>query len=124
MTYSIRTKTITSSTKIFHDFGDQKYIDYQPGNGTRYDLLFVKLKGEIPDEVGGSEWMVTWVWKRSILLCNSHQYLDVSYVAEKFKTNVADAICLAEIIGHIIKCPSTTCYDFDPELRVREIMES
>lgn len=121
--YDIRTKPIENCATRMTGDGDNLAVDWQPGNGTRYALLFVKL-GKLAkfDECG--DWQVTWVTKRKTMFVRETSLVHYSYVQEKLECGISDAICIAEAIGHILGIESTTCEDFDPSLPAREVMES
>lgn len=122
--YDIRTKTVEASTIQFIDHGDQKYIDWQPGNGTRYGLLFVKVAEDIGKAESIGRWVITWVNPQKTMFVGAKSYVHFSYVQEKMRVPVSDAIVIAEAIGLVLGIGSTTSYDFDPDLNAREIMES
>jgi hypothetical protein len=122
--YSIRTKSIEDCAKFFRDYGGQKCVDWQPGNGTRYALLFVELFGEMAGFDEANSWQITWLSKRKTMFISAASLVHYSYVQEKLECGTSDAICIAEAIGHILGVQSTTCEEFDPALPVRLVMES
>jgi hypothetical protein len=133
MVYDVRTRPIEDSIKAVgqSDLGIG-YYDYQPGNGTRYALLFTRLDAtKLPEACEGtlgpgrSGWMITWVTKgKTMILSDTGRFVHYNYIAEKLDVGVADAICLAEFIGHVLGRPSTRSEEFAPELPAREVMES
>jgi len=121
--YSIRTRDTRDCIKALKDFGDQKFVDWQPGNGTRYALLFVRLDPQVQIEESG-DWQVTWLTKLRTMFIGQNSFVHYNYVKEKMHCGSADAICIAEAIGHVLGFNSTTSEQFDPELPVRLIMDS
>lgn len=122
--YSIRTREIRDCIKVLYDKGDQKAVDWQPGNGTRYALLFVELRDEIAGFDACNSWQVTWLTHGKTMFISSASHVHYSYVQEKLGCGAADAICIAEAIGHILGLTSTKSEDFDPDLPVRLVMDS
>lgn len=120
--YDVRTKLIKNCATVLYDYGDQKAVDWQPGNGTRYLLIFVELR----DEIAGlaNSWQVTWVHKRTTMFHSGAGFISYSYVMEKMGCNVSDAVCIAEAIGHVLGIPSTQSEEFSPDLNVTSIMTS
>jgi hypothetical protein len=122
--YSVRTREIRDCIKVLYDKGDQKAVDWQPGNGTRYALLFVELRDEIAGFDEANSWQVTWLSRRKTMFISSGSLVHYSYVQEKLSCGMADAICIAEAIGHILGLKSTRSEDFNPDLPVQLVMES
>jgi hypothetical protein len=119
-----RTKTIEDGIVKREDSPGQVYIDYQPGNGTRYPLLFVRIEpGHAGQVIGfGSDggWMITWIGsaRSKSMFISDCTFVHVNYIREKLALNDSDgdAICIAEIIGHILGLGSTVWTDYEPEL--------
>lgn len=72
---------IEDKIAMFVDSGDSRYIDYQPGNGTRYVATAVRLP---PAAYGKGVWAVAFPEFGSAYYVNEGAYLDVGYVVEKF----------------------------------------
>jgi hypothetical protein len=69
---------------VFED-GMMKRFDWQPGNGTRYDLIC----GQVGDRT-----MITWMrfgGSGGVTMLFSH-FLHYSYILEKMQINIADAV--------------------------------
>lgn len=79
-----------------------QYVEYEPGNGTRYRLLIVNLKGTGLDEGPyRNGWIVTYLNSmRSMIVVDDRGLLHFKHVMEKLQCGIADAVCLAEIIGY------------------------
>ena len=122
--YDIRTRAIEDCIKVLYDKDDQKAVDWQPGNGTRYALLFVSLRDEISGFDACNSWQITWITKRKTMFISSASHIHFSYIQEKLECGISDAICIAEAIGHVLGLTSTRCEEFDPSLPIRGIMES
>lgn len=121
--YDIRTRDIDDCARVVEDIGNQKFVDWQPGNGTRYALLFVQIDPQVKSDEA-NDWQITWLTKRRTMFISDQSHVHFTYVAEKMGANTADAICLAEAIGHVLGFSSTQAEDFDPDLNVKLIMES
>jgi hypothetical protein len=95
--------------------GPVRFVDYQPGNGTRYNLVFTNINGT--DEVGNNNgWLVTWLNShdlKAMVVTDSGQLLHFSYVMEKMRACASDAVCLAEIIGYCTGRSYITCEEFE-----------
>lgn len=114
MREELRTKETVQDGIIDFKFGDDggrgqslvRYVEYEPGNGTKYRLLFTNISGVKLEEVKErrgvrSGWVVTNLSSmRSIIVTDTNEPLHFNYVTEQFKCGLADGICLAEIIGH------------------------
>ena len=74
-------------------------VDYQPGNGTRYELLFIPAEGKL---VGSSEndWYVAWV-NHGVGMHMTPSYKHFNYVMEKLGCGIADAEVLANLVNAI-----------------------
>jgi hypothetical protein len=85
-----------------------KRYDWQPGNGTRYDLCY----GPVGDRA-----LVTWLRQGGSggpSLAFSH-YLHYTYVMEKMSVNIADAVGILKFLeemGHDVGYPTDTPYEF------------
>lgn len=104
-----------------------RLINYQPGNGTRYILLFNQVPAGAASEtlglMGEPGWVVTWIHhrSRSHLVYSQRGFLHWSDAQEWFKTSKSDAVVLAEIIGHVTGIAASTLADARREdLRVLE----
>lgn len=76
----------------------QKYITWQPGNGTRYDVTLIRL--EYGQKAG--TWMVVGPWTdraRVMFLAPDGGYLAYQYVAEKLGIGPHDASVVALMIA-------------------------
>jgi hypothetical protein len=98
-------------------------LEYCPGNGTRYHLAFATLEGEDCDCC--SSWLVTNLNSlRSMLVQkNPEQLLHFNYVQEKLGCGLADAVCLAEIIGHITGRPYVSSEELERQDREAQLMQ-
>jgi len=88
-----------------------RYVSYSPGNGTRYRLLIANVKGTGMDEIDSSKggWVVTSLNSlKSMVVVDNGGLLHFNYVMEKLQCGIADAVCLAEIIGHCTNRPYVT----------------
>ena len=79
----------------------QKYITWQPGNGTRYDLILTKLEVDTVCPNSGS-WILVGPWTdraRVIFLDENGGPLHFSYIAEKFNVGPHDASVIALMVA-------------------------
>ena len=91
-----------------------KILEYQPGNGTRYVIMFARVPPAACERIGSQKnsWLVSLpdgaLAGRCMVLAGEG-YLDPSYVAEKLNIKPNDdVLVLTEIIGHVLgrKTPS------------------
>lgn len=81
--------------------------DWQPGNGTRYDLVYAPV---------GDRTMITWLrhgGSGGPSLLFSH-FLHYSYVTEKMQVNIADAVGILKFLeyqGHDVGYPQDIPYE-------------
>jgi len=119
-----RTKsTIEESITRDHRLADgARLVEYQPGNGTRYILLVNRVEGpsgarellSLPD-VGG--WIISRLigHQTSVLVHSAGGTMHWSYVMEKFRCGRADAVVLAELIGHLTGIHAMSCAEVRAE---------
>ncbi len=94
-------------------FGWVRVVEYQPGDGYRYRLVFSKLSRSQLAVFGappGSQLVTVFLPEgRSVAAIFSKAgFLAVGYVAEKFSLSedYATAAMLAEVIGHVLMRPT------------------
>lgn len=80
-----------------------KYLEYQPGNGTRYDMYFIP-------NVRPGIWVVAVPNFNVSMEISDYCMVDWGYVHEKFSRggksfNECDASAMADVIGQILGCP-------------------
>jgi hypothetical protein len=89
----------------------QKYITWQPGNSTRYDLLLVKIEFDIPGHNAGT-WMVVGPWAnarpRIVYLPPDGGYISYDYIASKMDVGPHDASVVALMVAPHIGCEAIT----------------
>ena len=72
-----------------------EFIDWQPGNGTRYPIAFFKNNLD-----GHMTWMITWLRNEvsgpSFKWSGNH--VDLDYMADKMNINIADAQGIATFL--------------------------
>lgn len=101
----IRTKKTIQAGIVCHRVENKiEYVEYEPGNGTRYRLLFARL--EKLGVEGASDKHVLVTLLHQPLTCPSyplHAYASWDYIKEKFSgCSKSDAIALCEIINYIL----------------------
>lgn len=106
---TIRTKdSVEAGITMRMTDGANVFIDYQPGNGTRYLVAFApvipRLVGEMWGLAEASHIVALWpgAHNSAVMFVSGvpGHFLAHSYVAEKLRVGRADAHCLAELIAH------------------------
>lgn len=97
----------TNKIKTDAEHNGVRYIEYQPGNGTRYGVLFTPLEelGDAAWRNGGGTHMVSLIAPyRSCYLFGNSGYTTVDYVAEKLTNgNLADGLHVAEVMAYVME---------------------
>lgn len=109
MENNYRTKpSVQSGITVNESNGDVNFIEYQPGNGTRYHLLIVdttKLGSEANDALGLGEGGVVVSFplgRYNTISLSSGGYLSRDYVAEKIGSqNENDVAVLTELLAFL-----------------------
>lgn len=86
-------------------------VVYQPGNGTRYTVVFTDLRNLSNPFLGVGQWLVN-VLGVGAMQSYSNGYLAYDYVQEKLRCGVADAVVLAELIGRELGRKYVTCEEY------------
>jgi hypothetical protein len=78
----------------------QKYLTWQPGNGTRYDIILVKLALDTYGQKAGT-WMVVGPWsdRARVMFIDEGGYISHQYVGEKFGIGPHDASVVTLMIA-------------------------
>ena len=79
----------------------QKYITWQPGNGTRYDVTLIQLAVDVYGHKAGT-WMVVGPWtdrSRVMFLTPDAGTIHHSYVSEKMGIGPHDASVVAMMVA-------------------------
>lgn len=92
-----------------------KFVDYQPGNGTRYSVCFTFL-GNIDSEkakyqIGGHDTIVSIENFRRCMTVGAGTRTSAVYVAEKLNMNMADAEPITALINHVCNKHATAEYN-------------
>ncbi len=112
----VRTKP-TVAEGILRDYTQGtsvRYVDYAPGNGTRYEIVLVSLSEEIGQRVCGSSgtMIVLANHGRKALFLSDKGFIHWSYVKEKSDLGVPDAVAVAELLGVLLNRPHVTAEQF------------
>jgi hypothetical protein len=77
-------------------------IEYQPGNGTRYAIVFTRVC-DSPRYLGGPCWVISWPEssKSMYLRDGTGELLHWRYVVEKMNICKGDAVPIAELIARV-----------------------
>jgi len=92
-------------------------MEYQPGNGSRYVIMFTRVPPAACEGVGcmRGSWLVALpdgAGQGHCAVFAGSGYLDPSYVAEKLHLgNRDDALVLTEIIGHVLSRSTPSALD-------------
>jgi hypothetical protein len=106
-----RTKpTVQTGITIDNSFGTTRFIEYQPGNGTRYQLILVGVSstsGPVNDAIGfgpDGGWIVSFPLGKYRTACLSNSgYLSRDYLAAKIDSkNESDVAVLTELLGFLL----------------------
>lgn len=84
---------------------DAWLVDYQPGNMTRYLVLFQKINSSLSEDMGFGRGATLIVFanmpnRPSLLLPDHTGYLSLDYFLEKTGMNEGDAIPLLRLVKH------------------------
>lgn len=120
---TLRTRPIEKSI-IFEEknvLGQVHYVVYEPGNCTRYEVIFTDLCGAFRERtvsvmgVPKRSVLVTLMWNsnRRSMLVNLDNFLFWESVKQDLDVSVHDAVVLAEMIGHVAGCKATTCDEYN-----------
>lgn len=122
--------SVVAGTKIIScEHSPVTLVEYQPGNGTRYCLSFVKFSSNFDEEMmlkvlkrEKGSWLVT---VHNLLgltqsgWFNTHTRFDWKYVKAVFKLDsYADAVVLAELISHVTGAPCLPIEEMEAQAEV------
>jgi hypothetical protein len=90
-----------------------RFVEYQPGNGTRYQMFLVET-GVFPrevndainvDPVDGGVVVAFPLGRYKTITLSKYGYLTRGYVAEKIDSdNKSDVAVLTELLGYLLNC--------------------
>jgi len=120
--YGLRTvATVARGIRIdTHWAGGQqvRVVSYEPGNGTRYTLIFAR-GGEMLENTREhlglpEEWVsIVWLYEgKGIVLAENDGFLHWSYVREKLHCSVPTAVVLAEVFAFVLGRSAMTCEEW------------
>lgn len=106
----LRTKpTVVSGIAFDYDTPEVRFIDYQPGNGTRYWLSIVNtidFSNEVNMKLGfgddGHGYIVTDLNSSRSIVLNSTGFLYAGWLQSKLDCTISDAYVLAELLGELL----------------------
>jgi hypothetical protein len=116
----IRTRTLEEGIRNRMSTQEVDYLDYQPGNGTRYPMVITAINDLMAEklDMGSPGHMVTLVNSLKSVFLAEGVFLHWSYLADKLDLHTPDAVAVAEILGHLLGRPYVSAEDF-----VRQRME-
>ena len=92
-----------------------EFIDWQPGNGTRYLLAYGEVNGN---------WFVSWL-KRSDVAGPSFKWsgssVDLNYMADKMNINIGDAMGIGTFLYTKGIVPNLYLYEWPSFMRSEEL---
>lgn len=111
---SLRTKSIEDAFRLEYRMeAGAHYVDYQPGNGTRYCLLIVHSTAPLTPTIDPGGYLVTDLNSGRSMLLQPGGFLHFRYVKEKLNLrSEADAVVVAELLGHLTGRPCVSCEDY------------
>jgi hypothetical protein len=93
--------TIEAGISIDAAEGNVRFLEYQPGNGTRYTLLISKIPAMACRTLGVSEGTVKVDLEYGgKILVSPESFFTPSYASEKLGCTLADAEVLIELLTH------------------------
>lgn len=123
--YSLRKRSsVEKGMVVYDEFPSPtsviKFVEYQPGNGTRYVLVITDLScltvdalKSIGTRTDRSTYLVTKVeGNPGVMTVGGSDFLHYSYVADKFKCSISDAVVLAELLGYLLNLKHVSCEEF------------
>lgn len=113
MSDGLRTKTIEQSIRKNVMIGDTRIVVYEPGDCTRYDLVFTPVGSALP---GTTNAMLVTVSNfrhgPSMLVEINHGFLAPWYLSEKMGIEGPSAVTLAEVIAHFTERTAMSPEDY------------
>jgi len=92
------------------------YVDYQPGNGTRFSYLFVEIVGmpKLTANAGANphSWLIMDTNNRRAHLFGAVGFLAPRYVAEKLALSESSSVVIAELISYVTGRTAYTCEEY------------
>jgi hypothetical protein len=105
----LRTKPTVQAGIVFdYDTPEVRFVDYQPGNGTRYWLCIVHTKDyseDVNKKLGfgaGDGHLVIDLNSNRVMLVAEYGFLAASFVQSKLDCGISDAYVLAELLGYLL----------------------
>jgi hypothetical protein len=106
----LRTKpTVVSGIVFDYDTPEVRFIDYQPGNGTRYWLMIVStidFSSEVNKKLGFTEdghgYIITDINSGRTIVLNSTGFIAVNWLQSKLDCAISDAYVLTELLGELL----------------------
>lgn len=115
-----RTKSILSSIVRDVRWGDNRVVEYEPGNSTRYLLTITKLPPSVTSLIGydnGAVHQVTLLSEpgkpRAVLIAD-YEYIHHTKM-EALADSIVDRVVLAELLGVLLSQQSIKLRDMDTE---------
>lgn len=123
MHYELRTKSGVQESIVRLEHNDHTtFVVYEPGNGTRYRLLLVRMSQfseEARDVLGlGKTQGYVLAFPDShyrTLTYSAGSYLAPLWFSNRVGCSLADAVVLCELLAHLTDCQAQTCEEFQKE---------
>ena len=107
-------KNMTEAVVASYRNGPVTFMEYQPGNGTRYQIVissFVNLSAEVTDRIGCEcdsvlVSLLNFPGVSPMIVKPNGGLLHYGYVMEKMKLGMGDAVAIAILIGWFLGRPA------------------
>lgn len=121
---------VDKTTGVHPEWRINEYVDdeprivvYEPGNGTRYEILVTGLPHDAGDLIGCQEGSLLVAWLNDVNKCMilaPAGFLHYTYVMEKMHIrSIVDAVVLTELLGYLTSRPCTTCDEMREEVALK-----
>lgn len=115
----LRTKSIDDSIVLDEEGDSGRLVEYHPGNGTRYLVLFQCLDGfskAAHDRIGCGENAVLMTTltdpsNQRAVVVHSNSLIHWSRM-ERLTPSLSDQVVLAELAGFVLGCDAVSCEEF------------
>jgi len=115
----LRTKPIEESiSKNICAPGGVRFVEFCPGNGTRYQLVIVPLTSKaMAGAIGASTERCTYLvskvnGKTAVMTVGGSDFIHYNYVMEKLGCGLPDAVVIAELLGYLLGIRHVSCEEF------------
>lgn len=95
-------KPVLDAIRFESGWKDHSYFHYEPGNGTRYEVIFTRFRTEY---VEGDRTVMTVICPRNAAMIVSGELgmYSLTYMQEKLKILEGDCYALIPLVNHYLK---------------------